>query len=354
MAYWNNKLLVSETTYVSDQTICGTYGGDVFDYTSESPLAVIGGYSIKEVMATVRASTLRPRWRISILSSDDRVLRYIPEEDILAGGSYSENYQSGQRRSLSFSVLDEDGKYSVGVNGVWFMSRFGLEMGIGMPDGGVAWVKRGVYIAQQPSQQHSADRNVVQVACADKWALFSGASGRLESTYEIESGSKIIPIIKSIQSTDRESGVPFDVQPLIVHPSLMDAITQSKVTMNPGQTYADMLLELATQMSAEIINNLGRVYRQEISYAKKQEGVNHQGIVLPTSRDKRQDTCIKGNCRCSRNCKEGANGQRRNDDKHLCVHFGNRVNHSLRIITTSKRHSDNTGQGQAYATNAKT
>jgi hypothetical protein len=255
MAYWNNRLLVSETTYVSDQTICGTYGGDVFDYTSESPLAVIGGYSIKEVMAAVRASTLRPRWRISVLSSDDRVLRYIPEEDILAGGSYSENYQSGQRRSLSFSVLDEDGKYSVGVNGVWFMSRFGLEMGIGMPDGGVAWVKRGVYIAQQPSQQHSSDRNIVQVACADKWALFSGASGRLESTYEIESGSKIIPIIKSIQSTDRESGVPFDVQPLIVHPSLMGAITQSKVTMNPGQTYADMLLELATQMSAEIFYN---------------------------------------------------------------------------------------------------
>ena len=255
MAYWNDRLFVSETTYVSENTICGTYGGDVFDYTSESPPAVLGGYPIKEVMAAVRSPTIRPRWRVSILSSDDQVRRYIPEEDLLTGGSYSENYQSGQRRSLSFSVLDDDGKYSVGVNGVWFMSRFGLEMGIGMPDGGVAWVKRGVYIAQQPSHQHSSDRDIIQVSCADKWSLFSGPSGRLESTYEIESGSKIIPIIESIQMTDRESGVPFDSQPLIVHPSLVGKVTQSKVTMNAGQTYADMLLELATQMSAEIFYN---------------------------------------------------------------------------------------------------
>lgn len=255
MANPYDRLFITTTGYVSDRVVCGISGGDVFDYSSDSPLAVVGGYTIKDVMAAVRSPTVRPRWRISVLSLDDEVRGYLPEEDILTGGSYSENYQSGQRRSLSFSLLDDDRKYGVGVNGVWFVSRFGLEMGVGMPDGGVAWVKRGVYVAQQPSVQHSSDRDVVQVSCADKWCLFSGPSGRLESTYEIESGSKIVPIIESILSTDRENGVPLDSQPVSVHPSLADKRTQSKITMNAGQTYADILLELATQMSAEIFYN---------------------------------------------------------------------------------------------------
>lgn len=273
MPNWNDRLFVSETTYVSDHTICGTYGGDVFDYTSESPLAVMGGYLVKEIVAAVRSPTTRPRWRISVMSADDKVRKRIPEEDILSGGSYNENYQSGQRRSLSFSVMDNDMEYGAGVNGVWFMSRFGLEMGIGMPDGGTAWIRRGVYVAQQVSPQHSSDRDILQISCADKWCLFSGPSGRLESTYEIESGSKIIPIIQSIQLTDRESGVPFDLQPLIVHPSLVDKVTQSKITMSAGQTYADILLELATQMSAEIFyNSVGQLTVMPLSETSLDDG----------------------------------------------------------------------------------
>jgi len=255
MAYWNDRLFVSEDTYVSDSTIVGLGNGDVFEYLSESPLAVMGAYTIEEVKRAVRSSTVSPRWRIAFLNHDDTVKSYIPEEDILLGGSYSENYQSGQRRSLSFTLFDDGSKYSVGVNGIWFMTRFGLEMGITMPDGGIAWVRMGVFVAQQPSQQHSSDRDVVQVSCADKWCLFSGPSGRLESTYEIETGSKIIPIMESILATDRENGVFLDSSPMVVHPSLMGKITQSKITMTAGQTYADILLELATQLSAEIFYN---------------------------------------------------------------------------------------------------
>lgn len=273
MAYANDRLFVSEITLVSDSTICGTTGGEVFSYRSESPLAVVGGYTVDDVSAAVRAPTVRPRWRIAFLSPDDEVRGYIPEEDILSGGTYNENYQSGQRRSLNFSLLDENRKYSVGVNGIWFMTRFGLELGIGMPDGGTAWVRRGVYIAQQPSQSHSTDRDVLQVSAADKWCLFSGPSGRLESTYEIEEGSKIIPIIESIQAIDRESGVPFDSKPLVVHPSLAEKTTQAKITMNAGQTYADILLELATQMSAEIFyNSIGQLTIMPVTETSLDDG----------------------------------------------------------------------------------
>lgn len=248
--------------------------GEVLEFVSESPLAALGAYRLDEVARAVRSPTVRPRWRLSWLNPDDTVKSYIPLEDLVMGGSYSENYQSGQRRSLSFTLFDDDaGKYSVGVNGVWFMTRIGLEMGIGMPDGGTAWVRRGVYVAQQPTHQHSSDRDTIQVSCADKWCLFSGPSGRLENTYEIESGSRIVPIVESILATDRESGVFLDSRPPVVHPSLMGATTQAKITMNAGQTYADILLELATQMSAEIFyNSVGQLTIMPLSETSLDDG----------------------------------------------------------------------------------
>ena len=63
-----------------------------------------------------------------------------------------------------------------------------------------------------------------------------------------------------------------------------------------------------SQNFADVINNLGRINRQEISYCKKQEAINHHSIAFPTSRNKSKNTGIKRN-RCSTgNCEERANG----------------------------------------------
>lgn len=248
-------LYASESTYVSERTICGVDSTDVFEYYSESPFALPGGYTPQDIAAAVRAPTVAPRWRIWLLNPDDTVNALVPPTDLISGGNYSENYQSGQRRSLSFTLFDDDKTYGVGVNGIWFNTRIKLEMGLKMPDGGTAWITRGVYVVQNVEKSHSSNRDVISVSAADKWSLFDRASGTLESTYEIPRDQEIIPIVESILAMDRESGSPLDSLPPVVHPSFVGKRTQTSVTMNAGQTYAAILLELATQLSAEIYYN---------------------------------------------------------------------------------------------------
>lgn len=250
-----NGLRASGTADVSETTVHSTGYGEVLAYESASPFAFAGPYSAEEIEGAIRRDSYSPRWRICTLNSDDSIREEIPLHDIASGGSYSENYQDGQRRTLSFSLYNETGKYTPGVNGVWITTRVSLDMGVLMPDGGLAWFRRGVYVVNQPSISHSSDRDTVQISAGDKWSLFSGALGALESTYEIPVGSPIPDVVRDILLVDRESGEPLDSTPPSIHPALMGKTTQATITMNAGQTYADLLLELATQASAEIFYN---------------------------------------------------------------------------------------------------
>ena len=253
-------IAVSELRYVSDETICGMAGGDVLSYESELPPGMFGSYSSKEVAWAIRRQTVAPRWRLYFLYHDDSIQAEIPQEDLILGGSFSENYQSGQRRSLSFTLFNESGLYTPGVNGIWMNARARLDMGITMPDGGVAWVRMGVYVLSSTDMQHSSDRDAVSVSMSDKWALFSGAAGTLQSTYEIPVNQEIGPIIEGILRSDTEAGVPLDSQPPRIHPSLYHKKTQSTISKDVGSTYADLLLELATQLSAEMFyDSTGRL-----------------------------------------------------------------------------------------------
>ena len=251
---------VSELRYVSEETICGMSMGDVLEYDSELPPGMFGAYSSKDVAFALRRPTIAPRWRLYLLHHDDTVRSEIPPEDVVLGGSYSENYQNGQRRSVSFTLFNESGAYTPGVNGMWMNTRARLDMGIGMPDGGVAWIHMGVFVLTSTELTHSSDRDVVSVSMSDKWALFSGASGTLQSTYEIPVNQEIGPIIEGILMSDTEAGIPLDSQPPRIHPSLDHKKTQSTISKDVGSTYADLLLELATQLSAEMFyDSTGRL-----------------------------------------------------------------------------------------------
>jgi hypothetical protein len=52
------------------------------------------------------------------LNADETERYEIPNEDII-GGSYSENYQSGQRRTLSFQLNNNNGEYTPSINHFW-------------------------------------------------------------------------------------------------------------------------------------------------------------------------------------------------------------------------------------------
>lgn len=212
--------------------------------------------SINYIKEIIRRNTIYPRFRLFILNPDGTTRIQIPNEDIILGGSYSENYQNGQRRTLSFSLLNNDGKYNPNINGLWINTKIALEIGLQIPDvEGILWFNEGTYLLTNASPSHSKDQETVSIECSDKFVIFDGKNGVISSTLEIPVGTDIKSIITDVLMNSDGTGYPFDSKPFIYHSSFENKKTPLTLSFNAGQTYGELLIQLAEILSAEIFYN---------------------------------------------------------------------------------------------------
>ena len=79
----------------------GLKSGDVVSYSAETSSTAVSYQSllryesIKNIRGIINRNTIYPRFRIFVLNDDETVSYQIPNEDIISGGSYQENYQNG-------------------------------------------------------------------------------------------------------------------------------------------------------------------------------------------------------------------------------------------------------------------
>jgi len=232
----------------------GIYGslevdGDlIFDYKKYCNLSYIN--------KLLKNNTIYPRFRIFMCNPDDSYAYQIPSRDIVSGGSYSENYQNGQRRSLSFTLLNNDGKYTPGVNSIWANTKIALEAGLKIPDfDGVLWFKKGIFIVTKVSPSRSSDNATVNVECGDKFSIFESKRGTLTETTEIPEGISIQDIINDILGTDAGDGYVFDSRPIVYSPAFKGRITPTKLVGSSGSTWGEILMQLCEMLSAEMFYN---------------------------------------------------------------------------------------------------
>ena len=212
--------------------------------------------SIAELNELINSPILRPRYRIFLLHPDETIDYQIPDEDILlSGSSYSEQYQNGQRRSLSFSLYNTDKKYTPSINILWAESEFALDLGIEKDDGSIVWKRSGIYVVSSLTPSESVDSQTVSVQAGDKFSIFEGKAGTLETSYEIPVGTDIEGAIKGILLSAKGNGYPFDSKPIIYHSGFKGKKTQAKISKSAGETLGSILLELANQLSAEMFYN---------------------------------------------------------------------------------------------------
>ena len=111
-------------------TLGATKSGDVLSGTIEINDDLSFDYkkycSLHFIKKLMQRNTIYPRFRIFVCNHDDTTRYEIPNEDIVIGGSYNENYQNGQRSTLSFSLLNDDGKYTPNIDGIWVNTRISL------------------------------------------------------------------------------------------------------------------------------------------------------------------------------------------------------------------------------------
>lgn len=230
--------------------------GDTIPITMDSQdFFGIYNFDISYLINMLKNNYAYPRWRIYVLFPDEVINYEIPNEDIKLGGSFSENYQDGQRKSLSFSLYNESGKYSPNINMFWANTRLRLDMGAELISGETIWFQAGVFVVSNAQDSVSTSEKMVQITAKDKFSLFEDKTGTIESTYEIPEGTEIEEVFKTILLSDMGDGSPFDIKPIIYHSSFKGKKTQATISKSAGETYGSILLELATQLSAEIFYN---------------------------------------------------------------------------------------------------
>lgn len=230
--------------------------GDTIPITMDSQdFFGIYNFDISYLINMLKNNYAYPRWRIYVLFPDEVINYEIPNEDIKLGGSFSENYQDGQRKSLSFSLYNESGKYSPNINMFWANTRLRLDMGVELISGETVWFQAGVFVVSNAQDSISTSEKMVQITAKDKFSLFEDKTGTIESTYEIPEGTEIEEVFKTILLSDMGDGSPFDIKPIIYHSSFKGKKTQATISKSAGETYGSILLELATQLSAEIFYN---------------------------------------------------------------------------------------------------
>lgn len=232
-----------------------TSSGDIVSFSSASGF----NYSLTDLKNIINSYILNPHFRISILNSDETVNSVISLDAVIKGGSYEENYQNGQRRSLSLTLFNGMGEFTPSINGLWGNKKINFEIGIEI-NNDILWFSKGIYCINNINPSHEVGNKNVDLELGDKFSLFESNAGVLPYALTIEPGELIEEVIQNILLQDMGNGEVFDPKPFIYHSSFKGKTIQATISKNAGDTYADVLLDLATQLSAEVFyDQLGQL-----------------------------------------------------------------------------------------------
>lgn len=226
--------------------------GDLTEYYSDTNV----DYSIVRIKSEIdNIPIIKPRYKIYVLNPDETVSFEIPEEDIISGGSYNENYQSGQRRTLSFSLFNYLKKYTPSINTLWCGTKLKLEIGMEIGND-TLWFPKGVFVINSINSTHENGTNIVSIESSDKFSILESADGILEMSYTIEVGEIIENVVKDLLLLQHGNGNPLDPILPIYNSVFKGAVVQAEINKQAGDTIGSIILELATQLSAEVFYDI--------------------------------------------------------------------------------------------------
>lgn len=232
--------------------------GDIFSYYFEDISS--GNFPYEQIKNEIRNNpTISQCYRLFLLNPDESIRNEIPQEDLILGGSYSENYQNGQRRSLSFSLFNRQKKYTPSINGLWTETKFKLEVGLEI-FGQRVWFPKGIYAVTNLSTSYEQGIETVNVETGDKFSILEGQGGTIDLSHTIPVGTDIYEAIVDTLKLQRGNGQYFDAQSVVYDSAFKDKKTQAKIEKESGSTIGSIILELATQLNAEVFyNTLGQL-----------------------------------------------------------------------------------------------
>ena len=238
--------------------------GDVWSLSPYNDLPDNFDADISYLIWILDHEIIEPKVRLGVLNRDESLKYFIPLGDIVANSvSYSENYANGQRKSLSFTLVNvaetaPDGsqiyKYMPSVHGLWYNTKIKLELGFEYL-GQEYYFDRGIYVITGFTYTHSNKAREIAYTLADKFVMFDGAQGTIDMGYEIPVDTPVEEVVTSLLNTSNYDGYINDPKPCIFDSKYTGFKTPYTIRIDSGQTIANIFEELGTQMSAEYYYN---------------------------------------------------------------------------------------------------
>ena len=182
----------------------------------------------------------------------------------------SVNYQSGCRRSCTLVLNNDNNKFPINFNSIWIGQKFKLWMGLYIDDKTPYYFPQGVFYIKNPSEVYNPSTRTVTINGVDKWAYLDGTLfGKLSGIYQTNINDDLYDAIRQLLKLSRYNN-SFDntnvLEEMIdpIPPLLSTYFNTKKVnnvsvlkcpytaTVERGKTFADVLLEYATILCANI------------------------------------------------------------------------------------------------------
>lgn len=244
--------------YVVNKTLYDSRGNAVYTVADEEFLTNDKVIVLSQNPAFVKAvlePIVKELYRVELLYADETpredISRYILKDSI----SYQQEYKNGQTRSISFSMLNDDGRWDASpVNtGLWADTKIRAFSGI-IYDDVLYWYPLGIYLLSNPS--YNRDEDTVSIDGVDKFAKLDGTlGGVLETEYKIIPNTPIYTAIQTLLKLDTGNGTSFDDDPVIFPSKYASQKTPYTMTVNGESSVGDILLELGEILSCDVYYN---------------------------------------------------------------------------------------------------
>lgn len=245
-------------TYITNKTLFDSHGKAIYTVNNERFLTddeVVLLNQQPDFIKAVLAPVVRDLYRIELLYPDESaredISRYVIQDSI----SYQHEYKNGQTRSISFSLVNEDGRWDTSPvgNGVWADTKIRAFSGVIYEDT-LYWYPLGIYILGNPS--YSREEEIAEISGTDKFAKLDGTlGGTLETEYKIVPNTPIYTAIQTLLQLDTGNGTKFDDDPVIFPSKYAANKTPYTMTVNGESSVGDILLELGEILSCDVYYN---------------------------------------------------------------------------------------------------
>lgn len=226
----------------------------------------------------------RPAIKVEWLNPDESVNFEFTNALYKIDVDLSVNYKNGSRRSCTITLNNDRNVFPVDFNNIWIGQKFKLWMGIYLDSETPYFFPQGVFYVTNPEDVYNPSTRTVTLNGVDKWAyldgtLFGRLSGIYQTSINVDLYSAIRELLKLSRFKDDFSKADNKDEMIDPIPPLLSPIFKDKTTelitidkdtgetkkttkyvwecpytavVERGKTFADVLLEYATILCANI------------------------------------------------------------------------------------------------------